>query len=305
MQREFAVVIIGVLTLLAASASAYGIMTLNTQIQAKPDQTTIPDYSTQLDMLKSQVDSIKSQLQVLSYLQSNVTDIHAKLIDIDNLKGNITNIQQQLANIEGKNPTQQQIASFTPNLAFILDKSSYNPGNTMQITVVGATPQSLIGIDLLDNTQYVIMHQQTYADSSGRATYDMQLSSALFPGSYLIKLTSGIQTSSQPIQILSAGTSQGTTTTSTSSILTAQTDKLVYLTGQEIQVTGKAVPNTTVSGVMKSPTGLTYNSITTADAGGAYVLFYSPLQPYEVGKWSITISNQAATDTVYITIQQS
>ena len=303
MVREYAIVIIGVLTLVAASASAYGIMSLNTQIQAKPDQTTVTDYSTQLDMLRSQVDSIKSQLQVLSYLQSNVTDIHAKLTDIDNLKGNITNIQQQLVNLEGKNPTQQ-IASFTPNLAFILDKSSYLPGNTMQISVIGATPQNLIEIELLDSSQFVIMHQQAYADSSGKATYDMQLSTALLPGNYVLKLTSGQQTSSQPVQVLSSGTSQGTTTT-TNSVLTVQTDKSVYLTGQEIQVTGKAQPNTTVSSVMKSPTGTTYNSITTADASGSYVLFYSPLPPYEVGHWSISVSNLSSTTTVNITIQQS
>lgn len=301
MAREFAIVIIGVLTLLAASASAYGIVTLNTQIQAKPDQTTMPDYSTQLDLLRSQVDSIKSQLQVLSYLQSNVTDIHAKLTDIDNLKGNITNIQQQITNLEDKNQAQQ-IASFTPNLAFVLDKSSYLPGNTIQITAIGATPQNLIEIELLDSSQFVIMHQQTYADTSGKATYDMQLSTALLPGNYVLKLTSGQQITSQPVQVLSPGTSQGTTTT-TNSVLTVQTDKSVYPTGQEIQVTGKAQPNTTVSSVMKSPTGATYNSSTTADAGGSYVLFYSPLPPYETGQWSISVSNLAATNTVYITIQ--
>ena len=303
MQREFAVVIIGVLTLLAASASAYGIMTLNTQIQAKPDQTTMPDYSTQLDLLKSQVDSIKSQLQVLSYLQSNVTDIHAKLTDIDNLKGNITNIQQQLVNLEAKNPTQQ-IASFTPNLAFVLDKSSYLPGNTIQITAIGATPQSIIEIELLDSSQFVILHQQAYADSSGKATYDLQLSTALLPGNYVLKLTSGQQTSSQPVQVLSSGT-QGTTTTTSTGVLTVQTDKSVYLTGQEIQVSGKAQPNTSVSSTMKSPSGTTYNSVTTADASGSYYLFYSPLPPYEVGQWSISVSNISSTTTVNITIQQS
>jgi hypothetical protein len=304
MAREYAIVIIGVLTLLAASASAYGIVTLNTQIQSKPDQTTMPDYSTQLDLLRSQVDSIKSQLQVLSYLQSNVTDIHAKLIDIDNLKGNITNIQQQITNLEDKNQAQQ-IASFTPNLAFVLDKSSYLPGNTIQITAIGATPQNLIEIELLDSSQFVIMHQQTYADASGKATYDMQLSTALLPGNYVLRLTSGQQTSSQPVQVLSPGTSQITPTPTSNGILTVQTDKLVYLTGQEIQVTGKAQPNTTVSSVMTSPTGVTYNSVTTADASGSYVLFYSPLPPYETGKWSISISNLAATTTAYITIQQS
>lgn len=304
MAREYAIVIIGVLTLLAASASAYGIVTLNTQIQSKPDQTTMPDYSTQLDLLRSQVDSIKSQLQVLSYLQSNLTDIHAKLVDIDNLKGNITNIQQQITNLEYKNQAQQ-IASFTPNLAFVLDKSSYLPGNTIQITAIGATPQNLIEIELLDSSQFVIMHQQTYADASDKATYDMQLSTALLPGNYVLQLTSGQQTSSQPVQVLSPGTSQVTPTPTSNGILTVQTDKLVYLTGQEIQVTGKAQPNTTVSSVMTSPAGATYNSVTTADAGGSYVLFYSPLPPYETGKWSISVSNLAATTTAYITIQQS
>jgi hypothetical protein len=298
---EYAIVTLGVLTLLAASAALYGVLTINTQIQAKPDLAKIQDYSTQLDSLNSQINSMKSQLLLLSDLKSNVADVDKKLTDIDNLKTNITNIQEQVTSLESKNNQVQQIASVITNLAYVLDKSSYFPGDTIKITAIGASPQNIIQIELLDSSGFVLVHQQTWADSNGKATYGLQLSSALPSGNYVLKLTSGQQTSSQPILVLAPGTGQSTT----NNILTVQTDKSTYPTGQQIQVSGKAQPNTTVSSVMTSPTGKTYNSVTVANADGSYVLFFSPLQPYETGQWSISVNNLAQTTIVYVTIQQS
>ncbi|MDC8453642.1 MAG: hypothetical protein LV477_12130, partial [Candidatus Nitrosotalea sp.] len=66
MLRDYATITLGVLTLLATSAAVYGILTINTQIQAKPEQVKIPDYTAELDSLKSQVDSINSQIGSMS-----------------------------------------------------------------------------------------------------------------------------------------------------------------------------------------------------------------------------------------------
>jgi hypothetical protein len=300
---EYAIVTIGVLTLLAASAALYGVLTINTQIQAKPDLTKIQDYSTQLDSLNSQINSMKSQLLVLSDLQNNIADVDKKITDLDNLKGNITNIQQQVANLESVNNQVQQIASVNSNLASVLDKSSYFPGDAIRITVIGGSPQNIMQIELLDSSGFVLVHQQTWADSSGKSTYALQLSSAIPPGNYVLKLTSGQQATSQPILVLSPGTGQSTT--SSNGILTVQTDKSTYRTGEQIEVSGKAQPNTNVSAVMTSPTGKIYDSVTVANADGTYTLFFSPLQPYETGRWSISVSNLAQTTIVYVTIQQS
>lgn len=297
---EYAIVTLGVLTLLAASAGLYGVFTINTQIQAKPDLTKIQDYSTQLDSLNSQINSLKNQLLLLSDLKNNIADVDKKITDLDNLKANITNIQQQVTSLESKNSQVQQIASVTPNLAYFIDKSSYFPGDTIKITAIGASPQNIIQIELLDSSGFVLVHQQTWADSSGKAAYAMQLSSALPPGNYVLKLTSEQQNTSQPILVLSQGTGQSTTS---NNILTVQTDKSTYPPGQEVEVSGKAQPNTTVSAVMTSPTGKTYNSVTVANADGSYVLFFSPIQPYETGRWSVSVSNVSQTTVVYVNIQ--
>lgn len=301
--REYVIVTISVLTLLVASAAVYGILTINTQIQAKPDQSKMSDYVAQLDLLSSQIDSMKSQLTLISNLNNSIEDIHQKLTDIDSLKSNITNIQQQMVNLENKNSQVQQTAFVTSTLTSVLDKSSYHPGDTINISAIGATPQNIVQIELLDNSGFVIIHTDTYADSSGKMSYGLQLSSALPQGNYVLKLTSDQQTTSQSIIVTSS--TSNTNTTNSSSILTVQTDKSVYLTGQLVQVSGKAQPNTAVTSVMTSSSGKTYNSITTSNADGSYSMFYAPLQPYETGKWTISVSNLAQTTTVYVTIQQS
>lgn len=299
--REYVIVTIGVLTLLVASAAVYGILTINSQIQAKTDQSNTSSNSAELDLLNSQIDSMKTQLNLISNLNNSIENINQKLTDIDNIKGNLSNIQQQLVNLENKN-NQVQTSPVTSTLTSVIDKSSYLPGDTINITAVGASPQNIVQIELLDNSGFVIIHTDTYADSSGKMSYGLQLSTAIPQGNYVLKLTSGQQTTSQPIQVTPASTSQSTTS---SNILTVQTDKTVYLTGQLIQVSGKAQPNTAVTSVMTSPSGKTYNSVTTSNADGSYSMFYAPLQPYEIGKWSISVSSLSQTTTVNITIQNS
>ena len=45
-------IVIGVMGLVIAATAVYGIVTVNSQISAKPEQVKVPDYSAQLDSLK-------------------------------------------------------------------------------------------------------------------------------------------------------------------------------------------------------------------------------------------------------------
>ncbi|TLX95784.1 MAG: hypothetical protein E6K91_01790, partial [Thaumarchaeota archaeon] len=58
-------VTIGILSLLIAVAAVYGISNFS-QTQAKSGQVTVPDYSAQLDSLKSQVVSMNSKIDSIS-----------------------------------------------------------------------------------------------------------------------------------------------------------------------------------------------------------------------------------------------
>jgi hypothetical protein len=290
MLRDYATITLGVLTLLATSAAVYGILTINTQIQAKPEQVKIPDYTAELDSLKSQVDSINTQIGSMS----------TSLATLDTLKNNVADINGKLTDLQTKESTVQQPAPVstpvTP-LALVLDKSSYLQTDSIKITAIGANPQKTVDVELLDSTGFVVMHKTTWSDSSGKVSYSMQLTTALPSGNYQIQVISDQQTSTQPLTITAAST---TSTTSTSTTFTAQTDKSTYNTGDFIQVLGAGQAGTSITGVLTSPTGKTYSTATTIQSDGSFVMFFSPSQPYETGTWSILVTNLGQTKSLSI-----
>src|SRR5690348_5081840 len=290
--RDYAVITLGVLTLLVTSGAVYGILTINTQIQAKPEQVKIPDYTSELDSLKSQVDSINTQVGSMSNT----------LATLDTLKSNVADMNSKLTDLESKTTAVSQPVSSTSttSLAVVLDKSSYLQTDAIQITAVGANPQKTVQIELLDNTGFVVLHKTTWSDSSGKVSYQMQLSTALPVGSYQVQVISDQQTGSQSITIVAASTS--TTTTTGSGQFTAQTDKTSYNNGDFIEVLGAGPASTSITGVLTSPTGKTYTAATTVQTDGSYVMFFSPAQPYDTGNWSIAVTNLGQTKTLTINV---
>lgn len=296
MLRDYAIITLGVLTLLATSAAVYGILTINTQIQAKPEQVKIPDYTAELDSLKSQVDSINSQIGSMSNI----------LTTLDTVKNNVADINGKLTDLESKSNTTQQPVSSPPSttpptsLAIILDKSIYLQTDAVQITAIGANPQKIVDVELLDNTGFVVLHKTTWSDSTGKVLYTMQLSSALPAGNYQVKVISDQQSSLQSLSIMTPNST--TSTTASHNIFTAQTDKTVYNNGDFIQVLGAGPANTSITGVLTSPTGKTYSTATTIQSDGSYVMFFSPSQPYETGNWSIIVTNLGQTKSLSINV---
>ena len=294
MLRDYATITLGVLTLLATSAAVYGILTINTQIQAKPEQVKIPDYTAELDSLKSQVDSINSQIGSMS----------TSLTTLDTLKNNIADINGKLTDLQTKESTVQQpapVSAPVTSLALVLDKSSYLQTDAIKVTAIGANPQKTVDVELLDGTGFVVMHKTTWSDSSGKVSYQMQLTTALPVGDYQIQIISDQQTSTQPLTITASSTTT-TSTTSTTTAFTAQTDKSTYNTGDFIQVIGAGQAGTSITGVLTSPTGKTYSTATTIQSDGSFVMFFSPSQPYETGTWSILVTNLGQTKSLSIYI---
>ena len=287
--QGYAIVTIGVLAALVASAGIYGASNMNGLVQAKPSQTTVPDYSAKLDSIKSQIVSINSQID----------SVNSKLAALDTLKSDVVDIEGKLTDIQNKAARISQTPTSTVPLALLVDKSAYNPGDTIKITAIGINPLKTVQVQLLDNGGFIIIHKDIWSDSTGKLSYDLQLSSSLVPGNYKVQLVSDQQTQSQPITIVSSGTSQ---TTTGSGIFTTQTDKSVYQTGNMIQISGTGQAGTTVTGVMTSPSAKTYSASVTIQPDGTYVMFFATQQPYETGQWNISVTNlgQSKTLSIYI-----
>jgi len=217
---------------------------------------------------------------------------------LDALKSNVSDIQGKLSDIENKGIQASQTPSGSVSLALVLDKSTYVPGDTVRITAIGVNPLKTVQVQLLDNGGFVIIHKDTWSDSTGKLSYDLQLSNSLLAGNYKVQLMSDQQTQSQPITI--GGSSTGQTTGSSS--FTAQTDKSVYPTGSFIQVTGIGPVGSSVTGIMTSPSGKTYSTVVTVQSDGSYLMIFSTSQPYEIGQWNIAVTNLGQTKTLYINI---
>jgi len=264
-----------------ATVAAYGAYTINSGILVKPNQEIqVSNYSAAIDTLKPQISSLSNNITSLGTVKSDISDIKGKLSDLET---------------EISKAQQEAIASQKP--VMILDRSTYFQGDTIHITAAGLDSQTTATMQVLDNTGFVVMHRDTSSDSSGRISFDFPLSLTLAPGDYTIRVIAGQSTVSQPISIISSGI-----TYSSLYQFTAHTDKGVYLSGDIIGVSGVGAPNTSVTGIITSPSGRTLMSHTTVQPDGTYNLLYADSSPYETGSWYITLTNQGFQRVVYFTV---
>ncbi len=283
MKKAFAATV-GILAFVIAGAAVYGIFSLNETIQSKPNPIQVSNYSAAIGSLQPQINSINNNMSSLSTLKGDITDIRGKLSDLE------SKISQ----------AQQPSVSVKP--AIVSGKPYYFPGDTLNVVAVGFKSQSPVQIQLLDNNGYVVIQDQARSDSAGRITHDMQLPINISPGSFQVKLISGQNIASQSIAIISSGpisvSSSGITY-----LFTAQTDKSVYQTGEQIEIFGIGIPNTIVTAILTSPSGFTSSASTTVQSYGAYALFFSDSPPFETGTWSITVKDLGLQRTAYFTVQ--
>ena len=284
MMKEYLIAIIGLSTLLLAAVAAYGVTTVSTEMQDnKPVPVTMPDYSDELSALSTQVAQIKSDVASLNTIKTDIYKIQEKLIDLE----------------KQNTPQAPPQATAPSRLLMDLDKYEYLPGETVKIIVTGAEPQKMTRVQFLDDG-FILLNNEAWSDSTGTIMYGLKLSNALPAGTYEIRLVSDASTESQQIRVRASGS---TDNSNTASSFTVQTGKSIYHNGEIIDVSGMGVPSTSVTATLTSPTGKVYTANTSTQSDGTYVLFYSPSQPYDHGKWYVTASNDAKTVIVYLTVQ--
>lgn len=285
MMKEYVIAIIGLSTLLLAAVAAYGVTAVSTEIQDnRQEPVNMPDYSDELSALSTQVAQIKSDVASLNTIKSDIYKIQEKLVDLEK-----QNLQQE--------PPQQTTPS---RLLIDLDKYEYLPGETVKIIVTGAEPQKMAQVQFLDDS-FILLNNEAWSDSTGTIMYGLKLSNALPSGTYEIRLVSDTVTESQQIRVRAPSSTDNSSTASIS--FTVQTGKSIYHSGEIIDVSGIGKPNTSVTATLTSPAGKVYTANTSTQSDGTYILFYSPSQPYDHGKWYVTASNDAKTVIVYIAVQ--
>ena len=284
--KKSATAIIGLLAAVIVSAAVYELFNVNSAILGKSDQSQVSNYSAEIGSLKPQINSLSNNVSSLGSLKGDISDIRGKLSDL-----------------ESKINQAQQVALASAKPVIILDKSTYLQGDVAYVTAVGLDPQKAVKVQLLDNYGYVIMQTQTRPDSTGRLTYNLSLPSAIITGNYQVKVVSGLLSVSQPITIVERSYNSGSVTLSGVSVFNAQTDQAVYLPSDVIQVFGTGAPNTSVSGVLTSPSGKTYTSNAAVQPDGTFTIYYTDSQPLEQGTWHVTLNNQGVTKVLYLSVQ--
>ncbi|HYL65676.1 MAG TPA: hypothetical protein VEU72_00820 [Nitrosopumilaceae archaeon] len=277
-------VALGILAFVIAGASVYGIFSLNETIQAKPNQIQVSNYSAQIGSLQPQINSISNNVSSLNTLKGDITDIRGKLFDLE------SKISQ----------AQQTSVSVKPEI--LTSQSTYFPGEILYIVAIGFDPQEAVQIQLLDNYGFAIMQKDVLTDSSGRVLDYLQLPSNLEPGSFQVKLVSGQLTASQSVTIMQSSP-VSVSSSYPSYLFTAQTDKTIYQTGEEIGIFGIGVPNTSVTAILTSPLGTTSEAVTTVQSYGTYNMFFSDSPPFETGTWSIVVKDQGIEKILFVTVQ--
>ncbi len=186
-----------------------------------------------------------------------------------------------------------QLGSFTGTYTFTAntDRASYLAGNAIEVSGT-AQPNSDITASLTDPAGS-IYNQATTANDFGSYAITFSTSTSFRTGNYNVEVSNLGQT-----RVLSVFLQMGNSNT-----FTAHTDKSVYRTGDLIEVSGIAIPNSAISAVMTSPSGRTFTSGTTAGGDGTYFIFFSSALSYEPGTWFINVTNLGQTQALVFTMQ--
>jgi uncharacterized protein YoxC len=186
-----------------------------------------------------------------------------------------------------------QLGSFTGTYTFTTntDKAVYQAGDVIEVSGT-AQPHSDVTAALASpsGTTY---NEATTANDFGSYTMTFSTTTSFQTGNYNIDVSNLGQTRTLSVY-LQLGNSYTFTT---------HTDKSVYQTGDLIEVSGIAQPNSAVSAVMTSPSGKTFTSGATAGSDGTYTIFFSSALSYEAGTWYINVTNLARTTVLNFTMQ--
>ena len=170
----------------------------------------------------------------------------------------------------------------------------YMVGNLIGVT--GSAQPSTVVDAVLTSPSGLTFEDRTTSSSSGSYVVTFSTSQGYETGNWFITLTN--QGQSRQVSIFLESSSSASSGT-----FTAQTDKTIYVKGDQIQISGIGKPYTAVHAIMTSPSGKTYDTAVSTGLDGSYTMTYSTSSAYETGNWYITLTNQFMAKVISIFLE--
>ena len=173
------------------------------------------------------------------------------------------------------------------------DKTVYHPADIIEVLGVGSPNTNVEGI--LTSPSGTTLTSDTTVQPDGSYSLFYTDSKPFESGSWSVNIQN--QGLSRIVYLTVSGNPSSSVYP-----FTAQSSKSVYQAGDLILVSGIGKPFTSVSSVLTSPSGLTFDAATTTDSDGTYLLSYDTASWYEKGNWIVSLSNQGQSRQVSIFI---
>src|SRR5689334_25301809 len=170
----------------------------------------------------------------------------------------------------------------------------YMVGNLIGVT--GSAQPSTVVDAVLTSPSGLTFEDRTTSSSSGSYVVTFSTSQGYETGNWFITLTN--QGQSRQVSIFLESSSSASSGT-----FTAQTDKTIYVKGDQIQISGIGKPYTAVHAIMTSPSGIRYNGAAMTNFDGSYNITYLTSSSFETGNWHVTLHSGALTQVLSIFLE--
>jgi len=201
-------------------------------------------------------------------------------------------IEKQFRIISTQTQTQ------TEGLMVTTDSKEYLRGE--KVLISGTTdPDTWIDLDVFDGNDIQLVRTSTKSNANGSYSLTYTIASNAVLGEYEVKVTVGDKQASAKFGVVLTKTSSSS---SSSNILTINTDKSTYNRGGFVTVTGKGVANEKVTINVKPSSGDELLLVATADGSGNYRTMFAIKQGASTGQWKLTAKQGTDTATANITV---
>jgi len=283
MAKDVAILTVSVITLFVAGFAAYSINGLELP---GPQQATaeIKDYTAELQSIQKSLDQVSQKLETL---------------EIDTVK-ELQKIKTELEEVRTMKVEEQSIIQ--SEFGITLDKTTYERGSNVVITVQNALPQKPTTFQLLSTFNELITTKNTFADSTGKLSYTFQLPSFLPAGQYTIKALTEGSTASTLFTIID----EVYIPESTSIIheLSANLDKSKYAPGDLIMVSGVGKPSTSISAELTGPGDEIITAHASTASDNTYTMVFSLSSEVELGKWTVKVTQGEIEESVTFSVKK-
>lgn len=295
MAKEIAIVAISIVTLLMAGYAVYSVNELDTPTQTATAATI--DYTEEFEIIQSKLNQVN---QKLVQLESDTVE------ELQKIKSDLEQVKEFKTG---------SIMSTLNSFDITLDRNIYTVGDEIIVSANGVLPQKSVTVELLSFSGELISKNFAYSDSQSRLSYSLTIPEFLSPGTYKVKatyngevdessITVSVNTStseSSSSEVVS--TSEPSSSAVTSSGFNVSLDKVSYMPGDIIRITGIGDPGQSISLKMIDPNDKTTSAHSSVSSDGTYTMIHILDSEAENGNWQMSITHGDDRETITIKVQ--